>query len=137
MSFGAGLFEFLSTGLSVGDRVYPLALPQDAELEALVWRVVSDVPAVTHSTAQDHPAHSVAVHRYTRVQFDCYGATYDAAEALCDELTAFLVGYKGSWDDREVDSVVADVRLDDWDEGPGIWRVIQDMIIGHRQMMES
>lgn len=131
MSFAAGIFDFMSAGLSVGDRVFPLALPQDATLPALTYRIVSDVPTISHSTVQDHPTYTGSLRSDTRVQFDCYGSTYDEAEALCDELRALAVGYHGPWGDIEVDSVIPDIRLDDWDEAPAIYRVIQDFIVGH------
>jgi hypothetical protein len=136
MSLAAGIFDFMS-GLSVGERVYPMALPQDVTLPALVYRVVSDVPELSHSTAQDHPTHTGVRYSTTRVQFDCYGSTYDEAEALCDELLDLAVGYRGLWGDVEVDRVTHDVRIDDWDEGPGIYRVIQDLHVGHRTAATS
>jgi hypothetical protein len=132
MTLGAGIYGFLSAGLSVGERVYPLTLPQDATLPAVVYQVVSDVPTISHSTAQDHPTWTGTSRSDTRVQFGCYAADYDAAEALCDELRSLAVGYRGLWGDVEVDSVLPDIRLDDWDEAPAVWRVIQDLIIGHR-----
>jgi len=132
MSLGAGIFEFMSAGLSVGDRVYPLSLPQGVTLPALAYRVVSDVPTVSHSTAQAHPTFTGALRSDSRVQFDCYGSDHDEAEALCDELLALAVGYSGPWGDVEVDSVLPDARLDDWDEAPGVHRVIQDLVVGHR-----
>jgi len=132
MSFAAGIYTFLSDNLSVGERVYPLTLPQGVTLPAITYQVVSDVMTTSHSTAQDHPTWTGLARSDSRVQFDCYGSTYDEAEALCDELRLLTVGYRGTWGEVEVDSVLPDVRLDDWDETPGVWRVIQDLIIGHR-----
>jgi len=132
MSLAAGIYDFLSAGLSVGERVYPLALPQGVTLPAVTYQVVSDVVTISHSTSQDHPTYTGTQRSDTRVQFDCYGRDYDEAEALCDELRSLAVGYRGFWGDVEIDSVIPDVRLDDWDETPGVWRVIQDLIIGHR-----
>ena len=132
MSLAAGIFDYLSAGLSVGERVYPLTLPQGVTLPAVSYRVVSDVPTISHSTMQDHPTYTGHEHGFTRVQFDCYGRDYDEAEALCDELRSLAVGFRGYWGEVEIDSVLPDVRLDDWDETPGVWRVIQDLIIGHR-----
>jgi hypothetical protein len=131
MSLAAGIFDFMS-GLSVGDRVYPMSLPQGVELPALVYRVVSDVPTISHSTAQDHPTYTGIRHSFTRLQFDAYAESYDEAEALRDELVAYAAGYRGLWGDVEVDSVIPDLRLDDWDEAPVLYRVIQDLIVGHR-----
>lgn len=132
MSLGAGIFDFMSVGLSVGQRVYPLSLPQRAVMPALTYQVISDVPVVSHSDAQDHDTFTGTRYSVARVQFNCYGSTYDEAEALCDELLAYAVGYRGTWGDVEVDSVIADIRLDDRDEAPALYRVIQDVQIGHR-----
>ena len=132
MSLGAGIFDFISTYLSVGERVYPLALPQGVDLPAMTYRVVSDVHTISHSIVQDHPTYTGTMRSDTRVQFDCYGRDYDEAAALCDELVIAAVGHHGTWGEVEVDSVLPDVRLDDWDEVPGIFRVVQDLIIGHR-----
>lgn len=137
MSLGAGIFDFLSSGLSVGERVYPLTLPQRVQLPAITYQVISDLTTVSHATMQDNPAWTGALHTFTRVQFGCYGRDYDEAEALCDELRAYAVGYRGTWGDIEVDSVRPDLRLDDWDEEPGLYRVIQDMVIGHRSLPGS
>lgn len=132
MSFGAGIFDFMSSGLSVGERVYPLALPQRVELPAMTFQVISDRPLVSHSDAQDATTYTGIRYSVSRVQFNCYGSTYDQAEALCDELLALAVGYRGQWGDVEVDSVIADIRLDDWEGEPSLYRVIQDIEIGHR-----
>jgi hypothetical protein len=132
MSLGAGIFDFMSAGLSVGERVFPLTLPQGVQLPALTYQVVSDVPTLSHSTAQDHPTYTGLERTVSRIQLNCYGSTYDEAEALCDELRVLTVGYRGYWGDVEIDSVIPDIRLDDFDEAPGIWRVIQDLMVGHR-----
>jgi hypothetical protein len=137
VSLGTGIYEFLSDGMSVGERVYPLTLPQRVTLPAVTFQVISDIPTLSHSTAQDHPAWTGAERTDSRVQFSCYGSTYDEAEALCDELRSLAVGYRGSWGDVEVDSVIPDLRIDDWDQEPGVWRVIQDMIVGHRTAAAS
>lgn len=131
MSLGAGIHDYLSGTLSVGARVYPLALPEDVTLPAVTYQVVSQEPTISHSTMQDHPTYTGNRHQFTRVQFGCYGSTYDDAEALCDELLDVAVGYRGTWGAVEVDSVRPDLRLDDWDEAPGVYRVIADLIVGH------
>jgi hypothetical protein len=128
----AGIVDFMSAGLSVGDRVYPLALPQDVDLPALAYRIVSDVPVISHSSQQDHVTYSGTRYSVTRVQFDCYALTYDEAEALADELLAYAAGYRGLWGSVEVDRVDPDIRTDDWDEAPRLYRVIQDIFVGHR-----
>ena len=54
MTLGDGLFAYLSATLSVGDRVYPLTLPQGAVLPAVVYQLVGgEGPLHSHSDAQD------------------------------------------------------------------------------------
>lgn len=134
---GPAVHDFLADGLSVGERVYPLALPEDPGLPAIVYRVVSDEPTVTHSDAQDSPTWTGIRTSVSRVQFDCLADTYDDAEALRDELVQLAVGYRGMWGDLYVDSVIPDLRVDDWDEDPVVYRVIQDLMIGHRAVPTS
>lgn len=136
MSLAAGIATFLE-GLSVGDRVYPLSLPQGATMPAVVYRVISDDPSVTHSDVQDHPTYTGVRHSFTRVQFDCMDETYDGAEALADELLDYAVGFRGLWGDVEIDSVRPELRLDDWDPDPALYRVIQDLVVGHRAIPQS
>lgn len=136
MSLGAGISDFFSD-LSVGARVYPLTLPQDVVLPAVTYQVISDIHTIAHNSVQDDPAYTGITHRFTRVQFSCYASSYDAAEALCDELDALAIGYRGMWGDVEVDSVRPELRLDDWDEAPAIYRVLQDLVVGHRSVPGS
>jgi hypothetical protein len=131
MSLGAGIFEFLSGEGLVGDRIYPLTLPQDVTLPAITYQVISDAPTISHSTMQDVPTHTGIRHSFSRVQFNCYGETYDDAEALCDDLDDVAVGFRGLWGDVEIGSVVPDLRLDDLDEQPRLYRVIRDLIVSH------
>lgn len=133
----AAVHEFLADGLSVGARVYPLHLPEDPTLPAVVYRVVSDVPTVTHSDWQGSPTYTGIRTSVSRVQFDCMAETIDDAEALRDELVDLAVGYRGMWGDLYVDSVIPDIRVYDWDEAPAVYRVIQDLMIGHRAVPTS
>lgn len=134
---GPAIHDFMSDNLSVGARVYPMTLPQTVTLPAIVYRVVSDDPSVTHSDAQDSPTYTGIRHSFTRIQFDCVARTYDEAEALCDELLDVAVGYSGMWGPEEIDSVRPELRLDDWDPDVALYRVIQDLIVGHRAVPTS
>jgi hypothetical protein len=137
VSIGAALHTFLSGGLSVGDRIYPVHLPEGVELPAIVYRGISANNAVTHSDDQDHPTYTGTRHVISRFQFDCMAETYDDAEELADELLTFAVGFRGTVADVDIDGVTPDLRLDDWDEEVAIYRVIQDLMIGHRAVPSS
>lgn len=137
MNMGAAIFAFLSENLSIGERVHPLSLPQKALAPAIAFKRISDVPVLTHDNAQSHPLYDGTLYVVSRYQFDCYGETYDDAEALADELVAVASGYSGMWGDVRVDRVDPDARVDDWDEGPKLYRVMQDLFIGHHTAAES
>lgn len=129
MSFGSSLYEHLSGGLSVGDRVYPSRLPQGIDLSegpVITWQLIpSEGPLVTH--AGDTGLTTV------RVQFDCWGATFDASEALADELRDLISGVAGTWGDVQVGHCLLDSGLDDDDERTGAHRRIVDALIQYRE----
>ena len=131
------IFDFLSVNLSVGDRISPLSIPQQTEVPAMAFRRISDSPVITHDSAQTHPLYDGSRYVVSRYQFDCYDVTIGGAEALADELVLLTAGYKGLWGDVEIDRVDPDVRVDDWDEKPGLYRVVQDLLIGHRVAVSS
>lgn len=74
----------------VGQKVYPVEAPPEAQAPFVVCAVASNVP---EETFESLPATGVST---ARVQVDCYAATYPAARALLeaveDALCAPLVG---------------------------------------------
>lgn len=133
MTLSTGVFSFMSAGLSVGDRVAPISLPQHADLPFLVYRVISVQVVITHQSAQDHPLFDGIRYCVARIQFDCYGGTHEEAEALADELLDYAAGFKGLWGELRVDRVDPAVRVADWDSDPGLHRVMQDLFVGYQQ----
>lgn len=129
MSLAAGTYTFLSAGLSVGNRVYPLTLPQNATLPALTHQLVSELPVPTHQWAQGNPLYDGTRYKQARVQFNAYGDTFDEAESLSNELEALITGYRGLWGDVQVESVLPVYSLDDYEPNVGKWRRITDYYI--------
>lgn len=72
----------------IGDRAYPLEFPQNPEYPAIIWQVIGTPRRYTHS---GHDGLLKA-----RVQFDCFGETYDDAVAVRDALVGALHTYTGS-----------------------------------------
>lgn len=130
MSLGAGIYDFLSDALSVGERVYPLTLPQGVTLPALTYQLVSETPSPTHQWQQEHPLYDGRRYEEARVQFNAYGQTFDEAEAVANELKAAITGYRGLWGDVQIESVLPALALDDYEPGTGLWRRITDYFIG-------
>jgi hypothetical protein len=129
MSLGAGIYDFLSGELSVGDNVFPLTLPQSVTLPAMTYQLVSETPTVTHDWQQDHPLYDGRRYEEARVQFNAYGRTFDEAEALSDELKAAITGYRGPWGDVQIESVLPALSLDDFEPETRNWRRITDYFI--------
>jgi len=65
-----------STGIHdlIGDRIYPITMPQNCTKPALTYRVISGM---------EH--HNIDV-AYPRFQFDCWGETYSDAKTLAYEV---------------------------------------------------
>lgn len=95
----------------VGTRVYPAILPDNATLPALVYSVISQAPIGSGGCES------------TRVQVDCYAATYlTGVKALRDGLLA-LAQATGNW------THVA--GPDFWEDELNIYRQVVDIIIAH------
>jgi len=72
----------------VGDRIYPLLVPQDADLPALAYQRISGVPIYAH----DGPPGLARA----RVQITCLGRSYSEAKDLAARVRAALSGYRGT-----------------------------------------
>ena len=68
----------------VVNRIYPLTLPQESELPAIRYTMISSRPTTTHDGDS-----GLATALF---QFDCFAATYTAAKALAAALRATLSG---------------------------------------------
>lgn len=129
MSLAAGIYDFLSDTLTVAERVYPLTLPQSVTLPAMTYQLVSETPFTTHDWQQDHALYTGVHSQESRVQFNAYGDTYDAAEELARELEAAITGYRGPWGDVQIESVIPALALDDYDPDIQKWRRITDYFV--------
>lgn len=70
------------TGL-VGTRIYPQVLAQEATVPAIVLSVISEVPQNTLTGTTERL-------RMSRVQVDCYAATYLGAHQVADAVDVVL-----------------------------------------------
>lgn len=136
MSIGAAIYTYCST-LSTGTRTYPLTLPQNATTPAHTYQRVSGDTDLTHDSAQDHPNYTGKRYESDRFQFSSYADTYDGAEAVAIELRDALVGYRGTWGDVEISSVLPVLWLDDYEPDTGLFRFIADYTISWRYELGS
>ena len=115
MTIESSLYAALAA-LAAG-RVYPLLRPQGTGLPAVVYQRVSTVPtlALTGNTGLDA----------VRLQIASWGASYQDARELAQDVRAALLAETGL-------KVVLEMELDDYDEGAGEYRVIQDYRVWQR-----
>jgi hypothetical protein len=115
VSFDAALFDYLSTSLSVGERVYPMGKrPQEGELPALTYQLVAGPTShYSHGGVSDH---------VVSYQLDCWADDPDDAMDLADELRVILDGFRGSWGEYRIGSSFLSVVLDDFESAAGLYR---------------
>jgi hypothetical protein len=102
----------------VGQRIYPLVMPQGSETPALVLTVISDIP----ENSFDGTAETRL--REARVQIDSYAETYLQAHQLADAVLA-IVGNLS----RPDLSAVADDSRDLYDDETELHRVSADFAV--------
>lgn len=99
----------------VGARIYPLIMPQDGALPALVYTIVSAVPinSLGGFSGLINP----------RVQIDCWAKTYGQAKALAEAVHQAMDTRNANFD-----ALLIDMR-DDYEEDTKLYRVLQDYSI--------
>jgi hypothetical protein len=128
MTLGDGLYAHLSSVLSVGDRVYPLMLPQGAVLPAVVYQLVGgEGPLHSHGDAQGGEGPSRPTFQRSRVQLGCWADSAREAEVLGLEVESAVDGFTGPWGDIWIASALVDTSLDDWRPEVGRYRRIVDV----------
>jgi hypothetical protein len=130
MTLSDGLFAYLSAALSVGDRVYPLTLPQGALLPAVTYQLVGgEGPLHSHGDAQGGVGPTRPKFQRSRIQLGCWADSARAAEVLAAEVDAAVDGFSGSWGDVPIASALVDISLDDWRPDVGRYRRIVDVLV--------
>jgi len=119
------LFELLThdAGMSaiVGDRVYPVRLPDEVILPALVYMKASCIRYASHGGPSKLAS--------SRFQLDCYSADYLEAKRLALAAVAALHGKKGG----DIQAAFNDNETDGFSADDGIFRVTADILIWHRE----
>ena len=135
MTLSEAMYQYLSSVLSVGDRVYPRRLPKDAVLPAVTFQVIPAVgPLKVHSDAHDGsgpPDGSFYVR--ARVQWDAWGDTYLEAEELARELRHALHGFRGTMGDLYPVTCHLDIDMDSYDQDVDIYRRILDGQVSYNE----
>jgi hypothetical protein len=86
------LFTYLSTELAgvVSTRIYPGKLPEPVTFPAIAWHLVD-----ARRDRGYEPFNEFEAFVFARVQFDCWGRSYDEAADVGNDLLGALSGYGG------------------------------------------
>lgn len=106
----------------VAARIYPLRLPQTPVYPALTYRRVSGLGV--------HNLSGAAGRGRSRIQVDCWAETYLGAQALAAAARASLDGFNGTLVTLRA-VIFRENELDDFEDAPELYRVIQDWRISH------
>lgn len=129
MTLGDGLFTHLSSVLSIGDRVYPMTLPQGAVLPAVVYQLVGgEGPLHSHGDAHAGDGPGASFQR-SRVQLGCWADSARAAELLAAEVEGAVDGFTGTWGAVPIASALVDTAIDDWRPDVGRYRRLLDVLV--------
>ena len=124
MSFEEGLFYYLDNyaGLSmeVDDRIYPLLLPQEPTLPAVVFHRIS--------TPRLHELENSLLPQ-GRFQFDCWAETFQRAKAVQEQVRLALDLYSGPMGEYTVEVAIVEDERDDYEPETGRWRSMVEAVI--------
>lgn len=86
------IFTYLSDELSgvVNTRIYPGKLPEDVTYPAIAWHKID-----ARRDRSYEPFEEFEAFVFVRVQFDCWGRSYDEAADVGNALLGALSGYGG------------------------------------------
>jgi hypothetical protein len=125
-----GLYAHLSSVLSVGDRVYPLTLPQGAVLPAVVYQLVGgEGPLHSHADSNDGTSPRTSSYQRSRVQLGCWADSARGAELLAAEVERAVDGFSGTWGLVPIASALVDLSIDDWRPDVGNYRRVVDVLV--------
>lgn len=120
MTIDEALFLYLTdastqTGALIGDRLYPLNLPQNPTYPAVTYQQIT---GQLTSTGQSEPGDL----EDALYQFDGYATSHKAAKALAGAIRADLSGYQGTLSGIKVTCLFQN-EYDFWGAEAGVWRV--------------
>lgn len=102
----------------VGERIYPLTLPQGVELPAITYQRVSCVSSYN----LDRPNGVVEV----RIQIDTWASKYITMKQIAQRIMELLNGYRGGIGGTPVLGVFLEVGSEQYENESGAYRYIHD-----------
>lgn len=107
----------------IGDKIYPLMVPQGIALPAVTYRRVSGERI--HAMVDDPGLAS------PRIQVDAWGATYASAKAVAEQVIACLQRWSGTVETVIIQDTYFQGDTDIYDPDTERWQISMDFIIWH------
>lgn len=116
----------------IGDRIYPVKLPQDPVMPAVTYHRISTAPVKTLDGA--NPSY-----QRVRLQFSCWGeddpgrsSGYASAKAVAAQIRKVLQDYRGTMGGIEVLYIDVDGERDLYEDETDSYHVPIDVIVTHK-----
>lgn len=106
---------------TVADRIYPVRLPDEVILPAIVYAKASCIRYASHGGPSKLAS--------SRFQLDCYSTDYLEAKRLALAAVATLHGKKSG----DIQAAFNDNETDGFSADDGIFRVTADVLIWHKE----
>lgn len=124
------MIEFLTEGLDSPPTIYPVRLPINPDLPALVLRYVSDFSGYVHQGKDGLTRR--------RVQVDVFGEDHDSTDLLAEQVDNLLAGYRGPWNHGiSIGACMKDNEFDVDEPETGVWRRVQDYLLEYNEELGS
>ena len=127
-----GIAAFLiadgAIGAVVGDRIYPMFIPQGATLPCLTYQRISTPRIVTHDSSG-----ATGDLASPRFQFDAWAETQKEAKAISDVLRGVLHGKTGAMGGVTIRAALAENEVPEYIPEIELYRSRSDYIISHQE----
>lgn len=110
----------------VGDRVYPVRLPEGTVLPAIAWQRISSQRAYTYDDFADTNPFVTA-----RVQFACWATTALESIRIGEAILLALSGYEGDMSGQPIGSSFAVTEVDTYESETKLFRRLLDFFISY------
>lgn len=107
----------------IGQRLYPIHIPQNPTLPAIAYQRISTPRTYSHQGFSNRAR--------PRIQLTLFALSYSACKDLAEKLRAVLAGYRGLWGTVNIFSTFVDNELDDYDTETQQYRRIIDLLVDH------
>lgn len=106
----------------IQDRLFPLAVPQDEDVPAIVYQQISSPRTLT--LTGESASHS-------RIQLSCYAKTFSQAKQMAITLYNSLDFFRGNLGNKTKSAVLMADSRDDYEPETGRYRCDVDFFIMH------